>query len=108
MPTTEETQARLAGIPNLTVSRDTPLALYTRFGIGGPADWYAETASAEAFIAALAAARSSGLPVIVIGSGTNLIVSDQGFRGLVLRYRAEKMFASNGRVIADAGVVLQD
>ena len=44
MPTTEEVLARLAGIPNLTVSSDAPLSRYTRFGIGGPADLYAETA----------------------------------------------------------------
>src|SRR5436305_11073238 len=91
MPTTEETQARLAEIPNLTVSRDTPLSRYTRFGIGGPADLYAETASTEAFIAALTVARASGLPTMVIGGGTKLIVSDQGFRGIVLRYRAEAL-----------------
>src|SRR5271165_3993683 len=108
MPTTEEMHARLAEIPSLTVSRDTPLALHTRFGIGGPADLYAETASAEAFIAALAAARASGLPTMVIGGGTNLIVSDQGFRGIVLRYRADSLLAANHRVIADAGAVLQD
>jgi UDP-N-acetylmuramate dehydrogenase len=89
MPTPEEAQARLAGIPNLTVSRDTPLSRYTRFGIGGPADLYAETKSVEAFIAATAAARESGLPTMVIGGGTNLIVSDTGFRGIVLRYRAD-------------------
>src|SRR4051812_3826136 len=38
MATPEETSARLAEIPNLTVSTHTPLSLYTRFGIGGPAD----------------------------------------------------------------------
>jgi UDP-N-acetylmuramate dehydrogenase len=100
--------AHLAEIPNLTVSRDAPLALYTRFAIGGPADLYAETAIAEAFIAALEAARSSGIPTMVIGGGTNLIVSDQGFRGIVLRYRAESLRAANHRVIGDAGAVLQD
>ena len=63
MPTTEETHARLAEIPNLTVSACTPLARYTRFGIGGPADLYAETRDEQAFIAALAAARESGTPV---------------------------------------------
>lgn len=108
MPTTEETRARLAEIPNLTVSTGTPLARYTRFGIGGPADLYAETGSVEAFIAALAAARSSGIPTMVIGGGTNLIVSDRGFRGIVLRYRADRLMAANRRVIADAGAVLQD
>jgi UDP-N-acetylmuramate dehydrogenase len=108
MPTTEETHARLAEIPNLTVSTDTPLSRYTRFGIGGPADLYAETGSAEAFVAALAAARSSGIPTMVIGGGTNLIVSDRGFRGIVLRFRADRLMAANGRVYAEAGAVLQD
>ena len=108
MPATEETQARLAGIPNLTVSAGAPLSLYTRFGIGGPADVYAETGSAEAFIAAMAEVRASGLPSVVIGGGTNLIVSDRGFRGIVLRYRADRLMAANQRIIADAGAVLQD
>jgi len=108
MPTTEETHVRLAEIPNLTVSRDTPLSRHTRFGIGGPADLYAETVSAEAFIAALAAAHASGIPTMVIGGGTNLIVSDDGFRGIVLRYRAQSLRAANGLVFADAGAVLQD
>ena len=80
MLATEETRARLAEIPNLTVSAGTPLSRYTRFGIGGPADLYAETESVEAYIAALAAARDSGMQIMVIGGGTNLIVSDDGFR----------------------------
>ncbi|HLH20813.1 MAG TPA: UDP-N-acetylmuramate dehydrogenase [Bryobacteraceae bacterium] len=108
MPIAEETRARLAGIPNLTVSADTPLAPYTRFGIGGPADLYAETASVEAFIAAVAAARETGIPVVVIGGGTNLIVSDDGFRGMVLRYRGDALVAAEGRVVVQAGAVLQD
>ena len=108
MPTTEEARERLAGIPNLTVSRDTPLARYTRFGIGGPADLYAETESVEAFIEATEAARASGIPTMTIGGGTNLIVSDAGFRGIVLRYRAAGLVAAHGRVVAQAGAVLQD
>ena len=53
----------------------------TRFGIGGPADLYAETESPEAFIAAWREARASGIPTVVIGDGTNLIVSDLEFWG---------------------------
>jgi UDP-N-acetylmuramate dehydrogenase len=107
MRNTEETRLRLAEIPNLTVFTDAPLAPYTRFGIGGPADLYAETGSVEAFIAALAAARASGLETMAIGGGTNLIVSDAGFRGIVLRYRGDSLLAANGRVHADAGAELQ-
>ncbi|MGA2725162.1 MAG: UDP-N-acetylmuramate dehydrogenase [Bryobacteraceae bacterium] len=108
MPTTEETRVRLAEIPNLTVSMGVPLSRYTRFGIGGPADLYAETGDVEAFIAALAAARSSGIPTMVIGGGTNLVVSDRGFRGIVLRYRGDRLMAAGRRVLADAGAVFED
>jgi UDP-N-acetylmuramate dehydrogenase len=108
MPSTEETQQRLAEIPNLTVLVDAPLSRYTRFGIGGPADIYAETESVDAFVAALTSARASGWPVMVIGGGTNLIVSGDGFQGVVLRYRASRLIADGTRVSADAGAVLQD
>jgi UDP-N-acetylmuramate dehydrogenase len=85
-----------------------PLARYTRFGIGGPADLYAETGNEEAFLAALAATRSCGLPAVIIGGGTNLIVSDRGFRGVALRYRGDALSANGERVDAQAGAVLQD
>jgi len=104
----EEAQARLAEIPNLTVSSGVPLCRYTRFGIGGPADVYAETCSVPAFIAALSAARASGMEVVVIGGGTNLIVSDAGFRGIVLRYRAGRLLAQGNCLMAEAGADLQE
>ena len=108
MVRTEETLARLTAIPELTVLSGAPLSRYTRFAIGGPADTYAETASVEAFIMALNVARESGGDFVVIGGGTNLIVSDQGFRGIVLRFTAQRILAAGNRVIADAGAVLQD
>jgi UDP-N-acetylmuramate dehydrogenase len=108
MPSAEETRRRLAEIPNLTVSIQTPLSRYTRFAIGGPADLFAETCCEDAFIAAFGTARALGIPLMVIGGGTNLIVSDDGFRGLVLRFRGDRLSASAGRVTAGAGAVLQD
>jgi UDP-N-acetylmuramate dehydrogenase len=108
MASTEETRVRLAAIPNLTVSARTPLSRYTRFGIGGPADLFAEADDEAAFTAALATARASGLDLMVIGGGTNLIVSDEGYRGIVLRYRAQRLEAAGTCVRADSGAVLQD
>lgn len=105
---TEETLARLAAIPGLTVLPGAPLSRYTRFAIGGPADVYAETSSAEAFIAALQVAQESSQDYVVIGGGTNLIVSDDGFRGIVLRFTAHHILAAGERVMADSGAVLQD
>src|SRR6202043_3312279 len=98
---TEETAGRLAAIPELTVLQDAPLSRYTRFAIGGPADIYAETAHVESFIAALHVARSSGLQHVVIGGGTNLIVSDEGYRGIVLRFTASRILDAGTRVAAD-------
>lgn len=107
MQTTEEMRAHLAAIPNLTLSVDVPLARHTRFGVGGPADLYAETGAEGAFLEALRAGEASGFPTIVIGGGTNLIVSDHGYRGLVLRYRGDTLHAEGNRVTAGAGAELQ-
>src|ERR1017187_5714138 len=107
MPTTEEMRAHLAAIPNLTLSTDVPLARHTRFGVGGPADLYAETGAEDAFLEALHAAEASGVPVMVIGGGTNLIVSDPGYRGLVLRYRGDALCADGNCVTVGAGAELQ-
>src|SRR6266481_1971995 len=103
MSGTEEALVRLAAVPSLQVSKCVPLSRYTRFAIGGPADIYAETSEVEAFIAAMNIARASGLDWVVIGGGTNLIVSDGGFRGVVLRFVAERLMQAGNRVVSDAG-----
>jgi len=107
MPTAETAQARLADIPDLALSIHVPLAPYTRFAIGGEADLYGETVSEDAFVAALRAARAGSIEVAVIGDGTNLVVSDEGFRGLVLRYRADAVASDGEHVSVDAGASLQ-
>ena len=61
----------------------------------------------DSFLAALHAGEASSIPMIVIGGGTNLIVSDRGYRGLVLRYRNDALSADGNRVTAGAGAELQ-
>ena len=104
----EETKQRLAQIPDLSITEDAPLSRYTRFGIGGPADLYVEAPGEASFIAALQVARESALQCVVIGGGTNLIVSDVGFPGVVLRYTARKIRSRGGCLEAYAGADLQD
>ncbi|MEK7752977.1 MAG: UDP-N-acetylmuramate dehydrogenase [Acidobacteriota bacterium] len=108
MNTAEETSQALDRIPGIEVSRCEPLARHTRFGIGGPAEVFAEADRPAAFIGALELARSSGWPYVVIGGGTNLIVSDGGFPGLVLRFTGKRMEADGATVTAQAGAMLQD
>ena len=103
----EETCRRLAAIEGVTVGRDVPMSGYTRFGIGGPADVLVESADAGAFLKALVIARASGLDTVVVGDGTNLIVSDAGFRGVALRLRAAGISAAGTRVIVESGATLQ-
>jgi UDP-N-acetylmuramate dehydrogenase len=61
------------------------LAPYTTFQIGGPARWFAEAVSEDDIAAGVAFAASRGVPRFVLGGGSNLLVSDEGFPGLVLR-----------------------
>src|ERR1700744_811328 len=103
----EETFAELSALPNTTVLRDVPLSRYTRFGIGGPADLFAETAFPESFMRAWRIARDSGLETVVIGGGTNLIVSDAGFRGVVLKLSNSSIRADGLTVHVDGGASLQ-
>jgi UDP-N-acetylmuramate dehydrogenase len=62
-----------------------PLAPYTTFRIGGPARYFAEATSEGDILEGVEFSRSRSLPLFVLGGGSNLLVSDQGFPGLVLR-----------------------
>lgn len=61
-----------------------PMAGHTTFRIGGPADYFIEAADAEEIRWAIAVCREEGLPWFVLGRGSNLLVGDRGFRGVVL------------------------
>ena len=58
---------------------------FTTLRVGGPADYFAEPATEAALTALLAAAQEAALPVLLMGNGSNLLVRDGGFRGLVIR-----------------------
>ncbi|MEA2543669.1 MAG: UDP-N-acetylmuramate dehydrogenase [Acidobacteriaceae bacterium] len=62
-----------------------PLAPFTTFRIGGPARWFAQAATEADVEAGIHFARERQLPLFILGGGSNLLVSDSGFPGLVLR-----------------------
>ena len=68
-----------------------PLRHHTTFRIGGPADFYFAARTADQMVIALRTAREAELPVFLLGGGSNLLVSDEGFRGLVLRNAIEDL-----------------
>ncbi len=86
---------------------DEPLRRYTAWKIGGPADALLEPESAEEVIEAVQKARENGVPVTILGGGTNVLVLDGGVRGLTIRLaKSLRQVEFDGdRVIADAGVL---
>ena len=61
-----------------------PMRAHTTLQIGGPADWYLDAKTPDQVVAALGAAAEAGVSPFVLGGGSNLLVSDEGFRGLVV------------------------
>ncbi len=107
MPVRAETIERLDRIPNVAVFPGALLSHHTRFGIGGPAGVLAEAGSEASFVEVLKLARETGTACTVIGDGTNLIVSDRGFPGIVLRLITREITRDGSRIRADAGAELQ-
>jgi UDP-N-acetylmuramate dehydrogenase len=98
----------LSAIPGLELRADVPLSSVTRFAIGGPALWLVDVSTEAALIAALEAIHLSGLPYGLIGGGTNLIASDAGFAGFVLRFTGRGVSFDGSQVEVEGGTVLQD
>jgi UDP-N-acetylmuramate dehydrogenase len=89
----------------MEIDEGVPLAPHTTLCVGGPARHFAE-ATTEAEVAdALGWARARALPVLVLGGGSNLLVADRGFDGLVLRARLRGLTVEShgGEVVVTAG-----
>ncbi len=93
--------------PGLHVEEHAPLSAYTRFGLGGPARFLIDAWEPDAFLEALSHTRSSGLPYVVLGGGSNLLVSDRGYNGTVVRYRGSRLGMAGGDVTVESGAELQ-
>lgn len=92
------------------VTEQAPMAAATSFRIGGPADLLIDIPHADAAAAVLTHCRREGIPTLLIGNGSNMLVGDRGIRGAVLRMNGH---GQNPEVLADgtirchAGVSLQ-
>ncbi len=85
------------------VRRHEPMARHTLLRVGGPADLWLVVAAIEELVAAVQLAREHQCPMLLIGSGANLLVSDKGVRGLVIQNRCEgTTFITNDKPRATA------
>jgi UDP-N-acetylmuramate dehydrogenase len=91
------------------VGREVPLAPFTTFRVGGPAECLVEVHDAAGLERALAIAAREGLPVTILGGGSNVLVSDAGIRGVVVRVRGGAMvLEGESGARADAGASLNN
>lgn len=82
---------------------------HTTFAIGGPAKYFLEVTGQEEFIIALKVAKKLSIPFFILGGGSNLLVSDKGFLGLVIKVENKKITAISDTIIqAEAGAGLGD
>jgi UDP-N-acetylmuramate dehydrogenase len=91
----------------LEVRPSVPLAPYTTLGLGGPARYFAECANEAQVRAALLWAGKRGLPLAILGGGSNVVFADAGFPGLVLRVGLGALELRDGpapEIVAGAGV----
>ncbi len=94
---------------NDRIRRAAPLAPYTTFRIGGPADLLYEATSADELADAITVARELDVPWFVLGLGANILVGDRGVRGLVIRnVAAHHRFGDDGRLWVESGAVMAD
>jgi UDP-N-acetylmuramate dehydrogenase len=97
--TLEQVQAALGP----TVRGNEPIAKYTTFKLGGPAEFFFEAKSADDAAKAVAAAKQLGIPCFVFGGGSNMLVADGGVKGLVVKMTNRGLRIEGIDVIADAG-----
>jgi len=90
------------------LQRDVPLAPYTTFQLGGPADVFVEARTADELARSIQIARHHEIRFFLLGMGANVIVGDRGFRGLVIRNAAAhtSIDRETGRVWAESGAVM--
>lgn len=93
--------ARRVGVK---AERNAPLAKLTTMRVGGPADLLTTAHNAFELRALIRFARARGLPLTILGRGSNVVISDRGIRGLVVHVRAEGSRVEGATYVAEAGV----
>ncbi len=100
--------AKLNSLSDITLRKNAPMCEYTSFQIGGPADLLVQPETMESLTACCRILQEEGIRPEVIGSGSNLLVSDRGIRGVVLRLAKpfNKVEIRGHELVAEAGISL--
>ena len=91
---------------NIVVRENEPLKNHTTFQIGGPAKIYLEISDPKKIISALKIIKEAGLNYLLLGGGSNLLVSDSGYDGVVIKIKPREIEIDGEKVLVDAGYLL--
>ena len=92
------------GIKKENILIDEPMSLHTSFKVGGKADLFVKIYSIEDINNVLKVSKESNIPLFILGNGTNLLVKDEGFRGIILQIKLEDIKIDGNIAIIGAGV----
>lgn len=88
---------------------DEPMSKHMTFGVGGPADVYIAPSSAEELAQVVKACRKLGVPYFILGRGSDLLVSDAGYRGVMIATEGLAGMEADGcDLVCESGVTLKD
>ena len=91
---------------SIKIKKNIPLSKYTTFKIGGPAKYFCLVKSNDEIEKALEFAEKNKLKFFVLGGGSNLLISDRGFDGLVIKTQNTRYKIQNSNIICDGGLSL--
>ncbi|HEV2288335.1 MAG TPA: UDP-N-acetylmuramate dehydrogenase [Candidatus Acidoferrales bacterium] len=95
-------------IATVKILESVPLDRYSNYHIGGPARYFCDATNKEEIRAGVLFAREQKLPLFILGGGTNLLISDKGFAGVILKPSMMQLEAAGETVTAGAGVMVAD
>lgn len=90
------------------LKKNIPLKNYTTLNIGGPALYFIEATSEEELIAAVKFAKEENIPYLIIGNGSNLLVADQGFPGLIIKNSFRGITEDKNLITSQSGTNLEE
>lgn len=90
----------------MNIQKNISLALYTTFKIGGPAEYFADVKEVEELQEVLKWAKENKQPVKIIGGGSNMLISDNGLKGLSLKLSLDDLEFGGDKIVVGSGVIL--
>lgn len=92
------------GINKENILLNEPMSMHTSFKTGGKVDYFVKAYSVEEIKSVLKVSKENNIPLFVLGNGTNLLVKDEGFRGIILQVKLDNIKINETEVVVQSGV----